>query len=106
MQCHVVKIVPEYWRKLISDRFYRMRNLKLKNIVTKIVEIQVVINNTVNITVRGSALDTQASLQIEAAQYQLRDSLNQILIDWTAMGAADGTFNSSIETVNATITNS
>jgi hypothetical protein len=42
MQCRVVKIVPENWRKLISDRFYCMRNLKLKNIVTKIVEIQVI----------------------------------------------------------------
>jgi hypothetical protein len=41
MQCHVVKIIPANWRKLISDRFYRIRKSKLKNIVTKIVEIQV-----------------------------------------------------------------
>jgi hypothetical protein len=46
MQCRVVKIVPENWRKLISDRFYCMRNLKLKNIVTKIVEIQVISRGT------------------------------------------------------------
>ncbi len=42
MQCHGVKIVPANWRKLISDQFYRMRNSKLKNIVTKIVDIQVI----------------------------------------------------------------
>ena len=41
MQCNGVKIVPANWRKLISDWFYRIRLLKLKNIVTKIVEIQV-----------------------------------------------------------------
>lgn len=41
MHCHFFKIVPANWRKLISDRFYGMRNSKLKNIVTKIVEIQV-----------------------------------------------------------------
>ncbi|VVB85194.1 Uncharacterised protein [uncultured archaeon] len=44
MQCHVVKIFPENWRKLISDRFYRIRKSKPKNIVTKIVDIQDLIN--------------------------------------------------------------
>jgi hypothetical protein len=41
MPRRVSKIVHVNWRKLKSDRFYRIRNSKLKNIVTKIVEIQV-----------------------------------------------------------------
>jgi hypothetical protein len=42
MPRRVSKIVHVNWRKLKSDRFYRIRNSKLKNIVTKIVEIQVI----------------------------------------------------------------
>ena len=41
MQCHVFKTILTNWRKLKLNRFYRMRNSKLENIVTKMVEIQV-----------------------------------------------------------------
>jgi hypothetical protein len=41
MGCHDLKLIRSNWGKLILDRFYCMRISKLKNIVTKTVEIQV-----------------------------------------------------------------
>jgi hypothetical protein len=41
MHCHDLKMILSNWRKLISDQFYCMRILKIKNIVTKTAEIQV-----------------------------------------------------------------
>jgi hypothetical protein len=65
--------------------------------------ITVVHNEPVEVTTRGSAQDGFTSLQIEAAQYRIYNSIGQMIVDWTAMNAKDGRFNSSLETVNATI---
>jgi hypothetical protein len=63
----------------------------------------VLINSPFDITASGSSVTNIASVQIEAAQYRVKNSLGQVMIDWTAMNPQDGKFNSSIETVNATI---
>ncbi len=63
-----------------------------------------IITNPVDIIANGSKISK--FLPIEAAQYQVRDSLDRIIINWTSMNAKDGRFNSSYETVNATINTS
>ncbi len=59
--------------------------------------------NSVEVTATGSSESPSASLQIEAAQYRIYNSIGQTIVDWTAMNAKDGRYNSSNETVNATI---
>ncbi len=63
----------------------------------------ILINTPFNIIANGSSLSSIASVQLEAAQYQVSNNLDQILIDWTGMNASDGKFDSALETVNATI---
>ncbi len=41
MQCLVFRTIPVNWNKLKVNQFYRLLFSKLKNIVTKMVEIQV-----------------------------------------------------------------
>jgi len=59
--------------------------------------------NSVEVITTGSSVSTSASLHIEAAQYRIYNSTGKTIVDWTAMNAKDGRFNSSLETVNATI---
>ena len=79
-------------------------NTKKPTLSTPVLFPIIVVNNDhVEVITRGSAQDQFTSLQIEAAQYQVKDNSGYVIIDWTAMDAKDGRFNSSLETVNATI---
>ncbi len=63
----------------------------------------ITINTPVDISALGSAQDRSVSLQIEAARYRIRNSTGQVVLNWIGMNPRDGKFNSSLETVNATI---
>lgn len=64
---------------------------------------RVFVNGSLNVTTTGSARSS-ASLQIEAAQYQIKTSpRGVIIVPWKPMNATDGSFSSSLENVNATI---
>jgi nitrate/TMAO reductase-like tetraheme cytochrome c subunit len=85
-------------------RVTQSTNSKKPTLSTPVLFPTIVANNEpVEVTSRGSAQDGFTSLQIEAAQYRIYNSNGQTILDWTAMNAKDGRFNSSLETVNATI---
>ncbi|MBU4491883.1 MAG: hypothetical protein KKD69_05420 [Euryarchaeota archaeon] len=72
MHRHVFLIDPRNQRKLISDWFYRIRKSKLKNIVTKIVDIQVNLSdipiNTSETTKRIQLFKNAGILEIAVAE--------------------------------------
>jgi hypothetical protein len=85
-------------------RVTQSTNSKKPTLSTPVLVPAIVANNEpVEVTSRGSSQDGFTSLQIEAARYQVKDNSGNVIINWTAMNAKDGRFNSSIETVNATI---
>ncbi|VVB92647.1 Carboxypeptidase regulatory-like domain protein [uncultured archaeon] len=47
---------------------------------------------TTPVTIRSNISDAGSAGKVAAAQFQLRNSTNKILIDWTAMSALDGKF--------------
>ncbi|NJD76618.1 MAG: hypothetical protein FIB08_05905 [Candidatus Methanoperedens sp.] len=48
---------------------------------------------TTPVTIRSNISDAGTAGKVAAAQFQLRNSTNQILINWTALSALDGKFN-------------
>ncbi len=83
-------------RRMADSLKPKLENLSLS-------QSMVTANSPVDITANGSSMSGSTSLQIEAAQYQVKNGIGSLMIDWTAMNALDGSFNSGIETVNATI---
>ncbi len=64
------------------------------------------VNAGMPVSIRSNISDTGLAGKVAAAQYQVKNSLAQIVIDWTAMNAVDGKFEAAdgvLEQIIATI---